>query len=134
MEGLVDHYLYLSSEDSKDVYPKNEPWDFTVDLPQTIQLGGKWELALLDLKHDEWLANIFVLCDWCGQSTVRCKRLPVLRMVSQFGLESKIYYVPVIQPYLARIHITIKGHELEDISSFATETTTCTLHLRKCRG
>ena len=126
--------LYLSSQDSLDIHPDNKPTDFIVELPRTLYLEGPWEAALLDIKHDEWLNNIFVFCDWCDTSVVRGQDLQVLRMVPRFGFESLYYYIPLIkQHHFQRIHITIKGHDLQDVSSFATEPTTCTLRLRKCR-
>ena len=46
---MKEIYLYLSSDTSKDIYPDNHAGSFRVKLPQTLYLGGKWTIALLDI-------------------------------------------------------------------------------------
>ena len=44
-------YIYLKSSDSLDVYPDNVLSDFCVKLPQSIELEGSWELALVEIQY-----------------------------------------------------------------------------------
>ena len=45
---LEEYFFFLSSDDSKDLYSTNKPYDFTVVLPARIRLdSSKWRCALL---------------------------------------------------------------------------------------
>ena len=43
------HLLYLSSDDSHNVFPNNKAWDFKVRLPKILQLEGEWMCATLQV-------------------------------------------------------------------------------------
>ena len=39
-------YITLPSESSRDVFPENNPSEYTVILPRWIHLKGEWEIGL----------------------------------------------------------------------------------------
>lgn len=49
-----DFYITLPSDASKDIYPNNEPGEFTVKLPRPITLNGQWEVGLQDIACTKW--------------------------------------------------------------------------------
>ncbi len=116
-------YLYLSSTDSP-VHSQNTPVDFTVELPQSLQLDGNWECALLDINRH----NVLVYCDWCQESVIHGAWLPMLRKVNNKNIV-RPRYVPIYMDHHARIRLYIK-----DLSnrtpSFGNQASMCTLHLR----
>jgi hypothetical protein len=44
-------YLSLNSDGSKNVYPHNHGGDFTIDLHRTLDLHGRWEVALVEMSY-----------------------------------------------------------------------------------
>lgn len=79
-------YVYVSSQDSKDVYPDNSNKDFTVDLVQPLifQHVEEWEVALVEIDAplftiDGVEANYYILSDVVDISTVSIGRYPILR-------------------------------------------------------
>ena len=47
----TQHHLFLSWDDSIEIYPDNKAGDFTIELPQILSLEGKWVCALKDVKY-----------------------------------------------------------------------------------
>ena len=47
---MNDFYLYVSSTDSRWIYPGNTANDFTIELPRYLNLEGNWEIALVELR------------------------------------------------------------------------------------
>ena len=41
-------YITLPSESSRDVFPENNPSEYTVRLPRWIQLKGEWEIGTME--------------------------------------------------------------------------------------
>ena len=79
-------FLYISSEDSKELYPSNTVSDFTVELPRVVR--G----SLLSLHHvyftESGTANkvlYYVLCDLVEASVVGGKEEQVLGTFYQTG-------------------------------------------------
>ena len=44
-------YITLPSESSGDVFPENNPSEYTVRLPHWIQLKGEWEIGLHSIAY-----------------------------------------------------------------------------------
>ena len=44
-------YLSLNSDGSKNIYPHNNGGDFTIDLHRTLDLHGRWEVALVEMSY-----------------------------------------------------------------------------------
>ena len=47
-------YITLPSESSKDLFPENNPSEYTVRLPQWVQLNGLWEIGLHSIAYTQW--------------------------------------------------------------------------------
>ena len=47
-------YITLPSESSGDVFPDNNPSEYTVRLPHWIQLKGEWEIGLHSISYTPW--------------------------------------------------------------------------------
>ena len=47
-------YITLPSESSGDVFPENNPSEYTVRLPHWIQLKGEWEIGLHSISYTPW--------------------------------------------------------------------------------
>ena len=77
-----DHYFFLSSRDSLFYQKENKPYDFTVELNETIYLKGLWEIALCDINLNTNLTDsAYVLSDICDQSYVLNSSEPVIRLI-----------------------------------------------------
>ena len=46
--------ITLPSESSGDVFPENNPSEYTVRLPHWIQLKGEWEIGLHSINYTPW--------------------------------------------------------------------------------
>ena len=51
-------YLWLPSNSSMDVFPSNTLSEYRVQLPQTIQLAGEWEVALTEIQYPHSWNNV----------------------------------------------------------------------------
>ena len=104
-------YLYIKSDDSLQFYPQNTPNDFTVELPEIINLKGKWAIALLDIYIKDTLTDpIYILTDICEQSVQNGNLNPILKVIYPDCVHfSNLHYIPVKVSSLKRISIYIRG-------------------------
>ena len=51
-------YLWLPSNSSSDVFPRNTLSEYRVRLPNSIQLSGDWEVALTEIQYKKNWHNI----------------------------------------------------------------------------
>jgi hypothetical protein len=136
----MDFHLFLSSLDSETIHSTNQRTDFTVELPQPINLKGSWECALLDFQlTGATIPNDpFYLCsDICEDSSVGDVRLPVLRRLSAKGRkkDSEIQfqhplYMRVRLDHIPRIRLFIRPEHHSDEADRSGQLT-CTLHFKK---
>ena len=47
-------YITLPSESSKNLFPENNPSEYTVRLPRWVQLKGEWETGLHSIAYTQW--------------------------------------------------------------------------------
>ena len=131
-----EHYLFVSSNDSKNIYPNNNASEFWIELPTHLILRGKWEIALIEIKLSSSEINDYlILFDGCECSFVKDSFRPVLRFIES-GTMHRIYsnpiYISVTRDRLERLHLfLLPCNGLQ--SSLSTETLKCTLHLRKVK-
>ena len=93
------HYLYISSNDSKTIYPNDTALDFFVEFPHRILLCGVWEIAVLEIKLTNSQTNDFVLaCDACEVSYINNAYRPILRYIES-GIVHRIYNHPIYVNY-----------------------------------
>jgi len=115
------HYIYLSSEDSKDVFPTNTMTDFVIELPEPLPLaGGHWEMALMEASYDKNIHNdhesVFLLCDVCEYSQVHNSSQPILRKLKHHPSYRVLqHFVDIKQSELKRIHFRMVDTKLQPI-------------------
>ena len=72
-------YFYLNFEDSLNIYPKNQSFDFIVELPETLELGeGDWYCNLVNVSQPN-PDDRLILLDCSAFSYAKGSYLPVLR-------------------------------------------------------
>ena len=47
-------YITLPSESSKELFPENNPSEYTVRLPRWVHLNGHWEIGLHSIAYTAW--------------------------------------------------------------------------------
>lgn len=133
--------LYLSSTDSKEYYPNNNPADFTVKFPEPIQLHGEWTLTLRELKckrsnNDD---DLYIMCDAIQDTFVRNRKEPVLQYIPGKGRGGGGRVIQsfdgTIMPKVTRttlntLRIYIRDAQMQS-ALLRDETTTCALVLQK---
>lgn len=134
--------MYIYAESGKGLYTECEPSDFRIDLGKTIELEGKWEIALLDidlptLQRENTTMFLTLYSNVCTESIENGIERPILYRVfkSDFRQGKALTiatprYVPLSQNSIRTIHIYILDH-IRQKPSFRPGRTTCTLHLRK---
>ena len=132
---MDQHYLFIANTDAGS--DQSGPGEFTVTLPQTLQLPHLWECSLkhLSLKDGDLPSHVtsfFVCCDFCEESIVKSKGFSVLRQVSNFEKDFTFldpYYMRVTRTAINSFKISIRDQELEPV--WFSGTVTCTLHFRR---
>ena len=116
----MDEFIYLTSEDSP-IHSGNTSNDFIIELPGSLNLKGRWECALVDTNR----RYTDVYCDWCVDSIVGEKRLPILRRLLASGTQYPLY-IPINQGPKQRIRI--------NLTQPTQGTTHIVLHIRPIKG
>lgn len=134
----MEHYLFLSSNDSLNYHKSNHWADFTVELNQDFLLQGEWEIALLDFTCDVTNSgHVTIFCDLCCPSWMNGHYLPVLRsfyasdghFTSNFTFP---YYIGLHSSSFKRLRLYILRERGSSVS-FTDEPLRCTLHLKRQR-
>ena len=142
MDNTYNTYIYVSSSDFSDIYPANQPNNFTTVLPQALHLQGIWSLCLLDINiKSKSLSPVFVVCNIVDYSTVGKQLHRILRRVTVTG--DKETYTSTLPQYVTvdntvdiqTIKITILDCDtmLPALLLPLEEKVTCTLHLKRDR-
>ena len=92
---ILNEYVWISSDQNKDIYPNNKPYQFKIQLPQTIPINGNCLIGLCEIRglKKQRSKEIFICCDQCQYSIVDDKLYPVLRCVDTSD-EVKIIHTP----------------------------------------
>ena len=123
-------YLFLSSNDSKIFHPHNSPFNFTIELPKTLDLQGNWKCALAEIFYSESLdQDLFVYCDICEYSYIDDGYKPILRVVNGSDIYDTLFYQPITTQFVNRIHIYIKD-EAGNQPSVDIKHLRCTLKIK----
>ena len=137
--------MYLSSDDSHNVFRNNKAWDFKVRLPKILQLEGEWMCAILQValttgnKEKQSLEKHLYLCsDMCIESFVRDTQLPVMNEIvvnttlptRQHKVFDTPRYVHLSRVMLDEIRVYLKDGNLQS-ASLLQGCLNCTLHLVK---
>ena len=135
---MEDHFLFLSSHLSKDQYPFNELFDFTVELPHPYELNGQWVCGLKEIQLSLRDDIVYVCSDICEESYAENTMIPVLRtlqkpkgkgVLSYFLFDNPIY-VKIKPSVMNRVRIFIRGSQLKE-ANIKGSNVRCTLHLKK---
>jgi hypothetical protein len=55
---MAEFYMTLASNSSMDYYKENKTCNFTVQLPKTLTLDGKWKVAVAEVHHPNTFLNV----------------------------------------------------------------------------
>ena len=131
-------YVYISSSESSQYFPDNQPSRFTIKLPETLRLHGKWQIALSEIQYpsiQKKPEQLLILCDLCQYSIVGDTRLPILRRIkykdrgSRFHSFGLLYYVALKTQEVDRVSIYVKTDTGEE-PSFTGGKLRCVLHFK----
>ena len=145
-------YIYLSSNQSVDIYSDNTPASFTVQLPETFKhpeskrSGGRWFLGIVDIVLPQSAIKtlkdhiLYITCNqaegvaFSSSYTSILRSLPV-RGVKRFGFFQffPVLYVPLRVQDLTELTIELRDSEyriLQDLDKNSKSYPTfCTLEL-----
>ena len=98
----MEHYLFLSSQDSLQYHKSNHWSDFTVELNQDLFLEGRQEVALLDLTCDvKTPRHVTLCCDLSSPSWIKDQFAPMLR---SFYATEGYFTINFPVPYYTKSH------------------------------
>jgi len=135
---MDEHYLFLTSDSSKDQYPGNVSGDFTIALPHPYDLTGRWVCGLKEIQIIIGDSVMYVCSDMCVESYAENTMVPVLRALQKpkgknkltyFSFENPMY-VEIKPTILNRVRVFIRGSGLERVN-IKDASVSCTLHLKK---
>ena len=134
--NVMEHFLFLSSNDSLNYHKSNHWADFTIELNHDVRLEGHWKVALLDFTCDvKASGKVTVCCDLCSPSWINDRYEPVLR---SFYAQEGYFTINFPFPYYFQSHACavkrVRVYILTDTTSSASFTNRplqCTLHLKK---
>ena len=123
-----EFYIYLSSRDSMNIFPKNTASDFSLVLPDRLQLKREeWSCGLIDLVLPHAPDEPVYLCsNICQETIVGSRQRPVLRRIIDIYSEpSHVIYVPLKTIELSVLRLYLEGHasgpvSLADGAAYAT--------------
>lgn len=104
-------YLNLASTDSLLYHPQNSAYDFTVELPQTIE--GQFKCALLEFRCTTIGEQLYVYSNICEPQYVHDAIRPLLRIVSESGEVTLPHYKTVTRQEIQRIHIYVRNRHFD---------------------
>jgi hypothetical protein len=129
---MDEFYVFLSSEDSHELYPDNTANYFTVNFKKSIQLNGDWSVGLAHMKCQfESVPSIaHIECDICGESYISNAYRPLLNVVypkfrKYVNHFTNVLYMPVTTNVFNKITISIRE------GGTCINTSYCVLHFKK---
>jgi len=135
-----EHLFYFSSK-----YSTQDPitGSFTVNLPLTLNLEGKWKCAVLDFfirggDSDKYTSeSIYILGDFCKTSIIQeNKQLPILKKIAlnkakhQYNFSHPLY-IQLKQPTLTNFNLTFLETSFKAVITHKSFLIECALHFRK---
>ena len=122
-------YLFLDSEDSKSMHADNTAFDFVIELPQDLNLVGYWDCALTEISYSQPTTDLYIYCNIINYSYENDSYKPILRIVNGSDIFEKLYFIPITQQSIPRIHIYIRDKQGNTPSDSGQELR-CTLALK----
>ena len=136
---IDQHFIFISSNQSNNIFSLNTNSNFTIELPSLLNLNDYWEVALKEIwyKSTEAKEIVDILTDFCNESLVNGNFLPILRRIYiKKGLQYKCFddsfYLPISRKQLKNISFYLKSSD-NNYVSFLSGELNITLHLRRRR-
>jgi hypothetical protein len=139
---MDEFYLYISSNDSVDLFTTNDSAEFKCYLGKNIDLRGEWKCGLKELYFYTASSKpsiLYITCDICERSYTEGNYVPLLRRLVLPGLDDEsyniefadTYYKRVTEKELTYITISIRGREGEARVLSKSTPALCVLHFKK---
>jgi hypothetical protein len=138
---MDDFYLYISSNDSSNLFPGNNTSDFKLYLGKNIELKGEWKCGLKELYFyaTSTLPSIlYITCDICERSYTENNYIPLLRRIVLPALDDAYniefedtYYKRVTEKELTNITISIRGRGGDKHILSKVDPVLCVLHFKR---
>ena len=131
-------FIFLSSEDSLSYHPDNNPYNFIVELKESLQIIGEWEVGICDFFCSETTSQkCYIFSDIVDYSYVRNSLEPILRTLMPSNASSSIFfpiifYFPIKVNSLNRIRVYIKDNQMRLLTTLSGAVS-LSLHFRKRR-
>ena len=131
-------FIFLSSEDSLSYHPDNTPYNFIVELKESLQIIGEWEVGICDFFCSETISQkCYIFSDIVDYSYVRNSLEPILRTLMPSNASSSIFfpiifYFPIKVNSLNRIRVYIKDNQMRLLTTLSGAVS-LSLHFRKRR-
>jgi hypothetical protein len=132
---MNEHFIFLSSQDSKDYFEDNTPYKFTVHLTETLDLTqGTWYCALKEVSLKLTTpVNMYIYCNIVEDTHVLGRKKPILQFIPR---QQKT----IVQSYDSSIAFRVKQPCMQTITiyiekrngakpPFTRDMSHCTLHL-----
>jgi hypothetical protein len=132
-------YLWISSEDDRQLYPSQEAGDFRVQLPETVLVIPGTTVAVVDILTPSLTSDnttegtLYIFSSICQSSYLHGSKKPVLCCIEEDETDSRLRYptelfVPLAQSSLGEVHIYIRDSEGRQ-PSFEEGPLECTLEI-----
>ena len=131
-------FIFLSSEDSLSYHPDNTPSNFIIELKESLQIIGEWEVGICDFFCSETISEkCYIFSYIVDYSYVRNSLEPILRTLMPSNASSSnffpiIFYFPIKVNSLNRIRVSIKDNQMRLLSTLSGAVS-LSLHFRKRR-
>ena len=129
-------FIFLSSEDSLSYHPDNTPSNFIVELKESLQIIGEWEVGICDFFCSETISQkCYIFSDIVDYSYVRNSLEPILRTLMPSNVSSSdffpiIFYFLIKVNSLNRIRVYIKDNQMRLLTTLSGAVS-LSLHFRK---
>ena len=100
-------YVYVSSADSKTIYPNNSAEEFIVELPHAIQDYTKIAVTYVHFRGRP-STYYYIFCDAIESSVIKGNTLPVLGSFFESGSISNPAYVKISREEVQRLRLVVK--------------------------
>lgn len=144
----MEKYIFVKSDECRDYYPENKPYDFKIHLDNALDLQGFWKLGITEfftlsstkktvidaLTSKPITKSLFVYSNVCDFSSVNGHQQPLLRIIQadpSYGWNDKFYpayYIPLRVTHLSDLHLYLRD-DSHLPATFINSDVWITLHL-----
>lgn len=142
----MEHYVYVRSDDSNDIFQDNQVFKFKIHLKKPIILNGFWKVGLSEfhVKNQPNKAKtkiqsktvLDVFSNFCKESIVDGEEKPLLRRMERnitsgwSYMFNPVIYIPVKHREIYEFEVVIKADD-GTIPSFLQQPVRLTLHFKR---